>query len=161
MIARQDFTDEQWYRLRSAPFQVTEAVIEADPSGTLATGRELKAFESELERVRYDPDENGLMRLIANSLRDDAAADTGVAPTDLPEDGSLADRVIAVLADLRVVLDATVEPDTSAAFRAWLLQIGTVTASAAKEGFAGVAGPTISEPEQAFLDRLREALGLD
>lgn len=160
MIARQDFTDEQWYQLRSAPFQVTEAVIEADPSGTLATGRELKAFEAELERVRYDPEENGLMRLIANSLKDDAATDTGAPPADLPEDGSLADRVIVVFGDLRTVLDATVEPETNAAFRAWLLQLATVTASAAKEGVAGVTGPTVSEPEQAFLDRLSEALGL-
>ncbi len=161
VIARQDFTDEQWYRLRSAPFQVAEAVIEADPSGSLATGRELKAFEAELERVRYDPDENGLMRIIANSLKDDAAADTGVAPADLPEDGSLPDRVITVLGDLRGVLDATVEPDANAAFRAWLLQIATLTASAAKEGFAGVAGPAVSDAEQAFLDRLQGALGLD
>jgi len=161
MIARHDFTDEQWYRLRSAPFEVAEAVIESDPSGTLATGRELKAFEAELERVRYDPDENGLIRIIANSLKDDAAADTGVPPADLPEDGSLPDRVITVLPDLRSALDATVEPDTSAAFRAWLLQIATITASAAKEGFAGLTGPAISDAEQAYLDRLREALGVE
>ena len=41
MIARTDFTDEQWFRLRSAPFQVATAIVEADLSGTLATGREL------------------------------------------------------------------------------------------------------------------------
>jgi hypothetical protein len=68
--------------------------------------------------------------------------------------------VISVLGDLRAALDATVEPETNTAFRAWLLQIATVTAAAAKEGFAGITGPTISDAEQAFLDRLREALGL-
>ncbi len=158
MIARRDFTDEQWYRLRAAPFQVTEAVIEADPSGTLATGRELKAVEAELERVRHDPEENSLVRLVANSLRDDAATDPGVAPADLPEDGPLNERVLAVMADLPAVLDATVEPETNTGFRTWIVGIAEIAAEAAKEGFAGVAGPTVSDEEQAFLDRLREVL---
>ncbi len=160
MIARRDFTDEQWYRLRSAPFEVTEAVLEIDPSGTLATGRELKAVETELERVRYDPEEDALIRLVANSLKDDAATDTGVAPADLPEDGPLPERVLKVMADLPAVLDATVEADTNEAFRSWIVQIATIAASAAKEGFAGLTGPAVSDAEQAFLDRLRRALGL-
>ena len=158
MIARRDFTDEQWYRLRAAPFQVTEAVIEADPSGTLATGRELKAVEAELERVRLDPEENSLIRLVANSLKDDAATDPGAAPADLPEDGPLPERVVTVMADLPAVLDATVDADTNAAFRTWIVRIAEIAAEATKEGFAGVAGPTVSDEEQAFLDRLREAL---
>ena len=158
MIARRDFTDEQWYRLRAAPFQVTEAVIEADPSGTLATGRELKAVEAELERVRLDPGENSLIRLVANSLKDDAATDPGAAPADLPEDGPLPERVVTVMADLPAVLDATVDADTNAAFRTWIVRIAEIAAEATKEGFAGVAGPTVSDEEQAFLDRLREAL---
>lgn len=161
MIARRDFTDEQWYRLRAAPFQVTEAVIEAAPSGTLATGRELRAVEAEFDRVRHDPEENSLIRLVANSLRDDAAADTGTAPADLPEDGPLPGRVLTVLADLPAVLDATVAADTNSAFREWLVRIAEIAAGAAREGFAGVSGPTVSDEEQAFLDRLREALGLD
>ncbi len=160
MIARHDFTDEQWFRLRSAPFEVAMAVVDTDPSGTLGTGRELKAFEAELERVRYDPDENGLIRLIANSLKDDAAADAGVAPADLPDEGPLPERVLVAMADLPGVLAATVEPDTDEAFRRWLVQIATLTASAAKEGFAGLTGPAISEPEQTFLDKLRASLGL-
>jgi len=160
MIARRDFSDEQWYRLRSAPFQVAEAVMEIDPSRTLAAARELKAVEAELERVRYDPEENSLIRLVANSLKEDAAADTGTPPADQPEDGSLPERVLTVLADLPAVLDATVEADTNEAFRAWLVQIATITASAAKEGFAGIAGERISEAEQAWLDRLAEALGI-
>ena len=158
MIARRDFTDEQWYRLRAAPFQVTEAVIEADPSGTLATGRELKAVEAELERVRLDPEENSLIRLVANSLKDDAATDPGAAPADLPEDGPLPERVVTVMADLPAVLDATVDADTNAAFRTWIVRIAEIAAEATKEGFAGVAGPTVSDEEQAFLDHLREAL---
>jgi len=158
MIARRDFSDELWYRLRSAPFQVTEAVIQVDPSGTLATGRELKAVEAELERVRYDPEENSLIRLVANSLKDDAATDTGTPPADLPEDGPLPERVLATLGELPAVLGANVEADTDVAFRAWLVQIGTIAATAAKEGFAGLAGERISEAEQAWLDRLAEAL---
>ncbi len=103
----------------------------------MATGRELKAFEAELERVRYDPDENPLIRLVANSLKDDAATDAGTPPADLPEDGPLPERVLTALAELRAVLDATVETDTNEAFRAWLVTIGEIAAAAAKEGFAG------------------------
>ncbi len=160
MISRADFSDEQWYRLRSAPYEVAMAVVEVDSSGALATGRELQAVEDELERVRLDPEENGLMRLVAHSLRDDGAADTGVAPDDLPDAGPLPERVLTVMAGLPAVLAATVEPGTSAAFRSWLARIGAIAASGAREGFAGVAGPKVSDAEQAWLDRLDEALGL-
>lgn len=160
MIARRDFSDEQWYRLRSAPFQVAEAVMEIDPSRTLAGARELKAVEAELDRVRYDPDENSLVRLVANSLKDDAAADTGTPPADLPEDGPLPERVLTALQEIPAVLATTVEPDTAEAFRTWLVQLATITAAAAREGFAGLVGERVSDAEQAWLDRLAEALDL-
>jgi hypothetical protein len=161
MIARTDFTDEQWFRLRSAPFQVATAIVEADLSGTLATGRELRAVEEELQRVRYDATENSLVRLVANALNEDLEPDPGEPPADLPTEGSLPDRVVAAMAGLRATLEATVEPSTDEAFRRWLLQIATIAATASKEGFAGITGPTVSDEEQAYLDRLSEALGVD
>ena len=52
MTSRADFSDEEWFRVRAAPWQAAMGLIEAAPTGTFATGRELRAVEEELRRAR-------------------------------------------------------------------------------------------------------------
>ena len=167
MIAREDFTDDEWYRLRSAPWQAAMGVIEVDPSGGIAEGREIEAVEAELAAVQFHED---LIGLVTRDLQDlDAGVlDEGVAPSAGPTAAaqesatageSFPDLVIEAMTAVREVLD-TKAPDQSAAFRSWLFQIATAAAEAGKEGFAGLAGPTVSDEESGYLTRLRDALGV-
>ncbi len=166
MAEREDFTDDEWYLLRSAPWQAAMGVVEVDPSGSLTTGHEIEAMEAELAGSQFDENLIGLVTrdlLDADKLDENGAASAGqvAAVAEKTDAGdSFPDRVVEAMAAVRTLLDAKA-PDESEAFRAWLLGLATASAEAGKEGFAGVTGPRVSDDEAGYLDRLRAALGLD
>lgn len=166
VTAREDFTDDQWYRLRSAPWQAAMGVIEVDASGTLTVGRELEAVEAELAAVQFD---EGLRGLVTRDLLDadkvggedkpsagaTAAAAAGAGEDDFPH------LVIEAMAGVAEVLDDKVDADEAVAFRQWLVRLAEAAAEAGKEGVAGLTGPKVSDAEYAYLVELRTALGLE
>ncbi|HEY8060563.1 MAG TPA: hypothetical protein VID94_17485 [Acidimicrobiales bacterium] len=160
MTSREDFSDEEWFRVRAAPWQAAMGLIEAAPTGTFATGRELRAVEEELRRAGEEAD--GLVRLVAVALADENDEDTGTPPDEagVEELEALPDRVLAAMRDLTDLLDAKVDAAESEAYRRWLAGLAAIAASAAKERVAGLAGRKVSEAEQAYLDRLHEALAV-
>jgi hypothetical protein len=157
MTTRDDFTDEEWFRLRSAPWQVAMGVIEVDAHGSFATGRELRAAEAAFGRAGEGA-EADLVRLVARAVADEDDEDTGTAPDDGEITGTMPERVLQAMGPLVELLEAKVDATEGAAYRAWLLDVATVTANAAKEGVGGVAGRTVSTVEQDYLDRLRDVL---
>lgn len=161
MTAREDFDDDEWFRLRSAPWQVAMGVVEADPSGTLSTAKELYSVDQHLSRVWDHGSENDLVRMVAYALAEPAEnLSTGSPEAVPPSEGAMPDRVIAAMEQLRAVLDAKVRPAEATGICAWLVDIATDTAEAAKEGAAGLVGPRLSADEAGFLARLRMTLGL-
>ena len=167
MIQREDFTDDEWYRLRSAPWQAAMGVIEVDPSGGIAEGREIEAVEAELGARQLDED---LIGLVSRDLLDrgrsvpgDGTPSTGrtAAPeaTDAGDAEDFPTQVVEAMASLRALLDAKA-PHESEPFRVWLFGLASTAAEAGREGFAGITGPRVSETEVSYLDRLRDALGL-
>ena len=159
MTSREDFSDEEWFRVRAAPWQAAMGLIEAAPTGTFATGRELRAVEEELRRARDEGD--GLVRLVAAALADENDEDTGTPPDEAEVDeDALPDRVLAAMASLADLLDAKVDAAESEAYRRWLVGLAAMAANAAKERVGGLAGRKVSEAEQAYLDRLHEALAV-
>jgi hypothetical protein len=166
VTVREDFDDDEWYQLRSAPWQAAMGVIEVDPSGGIAAGHEIEAVEAELAAGQFD---EGLVGLVTRDLLDLDGPDDG---TDRPSAGptaaaaesvtagdSFPDLVLAAMASVRTLLDAKA-PGESEAFRTWLVALATAAAEAGREGFAGLAGPKVSDDEAGYLDRLRETLGV-
>jgi len=162
MAERSDFTDAEWFELRSAPWRVAMGVVEVDPSGALTAGREVEAIEAQLAGAQFN---EGLIGLVVRDVLDEgrdveAPPSTEVAATDVEvEDVGLPDRVLDQLSELAPIL-GKVDAEQAAAFRRWLLDVATAAAEAGREGLAGVTGPKVSEAEAAYLDRLREALGV-
>src|SRR5262245_53522868 len=79
MAQREDFTDDQWYRLRSAPWQAAMGVVEVDPSGSLTTGHEIEAVEAALAASQF---EESLVGLVTRDLLDaDKPVDDEAAAT--------------------------------------------------------------------------------
>jgi hypothetical protein len=166
MTAREDFTDDEWYRLRSAPWEAAMGVIEVDPSGGIAEGRELEAVQAELAAKQFD---EGLIGLVVRDLLDldagvldeevapagptAAAAESTTAGDDFP------DLVVVAMTAVREILDAKA-PGESEVFRTWLVKLATDAAEAGREGFAGLTGPRVSDEESGYLSRLRDALGV-
>jgi hypothetical protein len=164
MATREDFTDDEWFRLRSAPWQAAMGMIEVDPSGVFTSGRELEAVEAELAAAQFD---QGLIGLVTRDLldqdrvvgQDKPEAGPAAAASESAGDEGFADEVIDALTAVSAVLDAKVAAAEAAAFREWLITLATTAGEAGKEGLGGVIGPRVSEDESAYLDRLRRALG--
>lgn len=163
MTGREDFTDEEWFRVRSAPWQVAMGVVEIARSGPFTTGRELRAVEDELGRVQEHGAEHDLIRVVAHALAsDEAEAASGGTPPDdeSATDEDLPTAVLTAMAALAELLTGKVTPEEAAAYRAWLVELATKVAEAGKEGgFAGIGGRRVSQAEQAFLTDLEAALG--
>ena len=158
MTAREDFTDEEWARLRGAPVLVALGVVEVDPSDTLTRARELHVVDAELERVWNHGSDNELVRLVAYALAEDGADRLAGAGAGVPDEGTVSDRVLAAMGLLQRVLEAKVAGPVAAGFRQWLIGIAEETADAGKEGTAGMAGPRVSVDEATYLARLRQIL---
>jgi hypothetical protein len=165
MVEQSDFTDDEWFELRSAPWRAAMGVIEVDPSPSLTSGKELEAVEANLAGAQFG---EGLIGLVCRAVldldrvggEDKPSHGPTAARAETTEDGELPDQFLDALSALNPILDAKVDPEEAAAFRAWLVELATAAAEAGREGLAGLTGPKVSDDEAAYLDRLREALGL-
>ncbi len=165
MTGREDFTDDEWFLLRSAPWQAAMGAIEVDPSGTFTSGREVEAVDAELAASQFD---EGLIGLVTRELLD---ADK-VTGEDMPDAGPTAaidesagdegfvDHVVEAMTTVSALLEAKAEATEAAAFRHWLVRLATAAAEAGREGLGGITGPRVSDDEAGYLDRLRAALAV-
>ena len=166
MTAREDFDDDEWYQLRSAPWQAAMGVIEVDPSGGVAAGHEIEAVEAVLAASQF---EENLIGLVTRDLLDldgpeenddrPSAGPTAAAAESATAGDSFPELVLEAMAGVRALLDAKA-PAESEVFRSWLVSLATAAAEAGREGFAGLAGPKVSDDEAGYLERLRAALGV-
>ncbi len=163
MSTRSDFTDDEWYRLRSAPWQAAMGVVEADVSGTLTTGRELGAVDALMVAVQYEEDLRGLVVrdvLDADKVGGPDKPSAGATGTGADGEADFPAKVIQAMTELNELLTAKVDADEADAFRRWLVGLAEAAAEAGKEGVAGLTGPRVSDPEYAYLVELRTALGV-
>jgi hypothetical protein len=159
MTSKADFTEEEWARLKRAPFVAGMAISLADPGGPIEAMKETAAT---LKTVRSA--ENGDRGDFVGSLAREVVADAGQRKNPLggfkPTKGASAG--VEILDELREVNRIAAEkaaPEDAAALRAWLLDTAQEAADAAKEGgFMGWHAQRVSEGEQRMLNSLKEAL---
>jgi hypothetical protein len=161
MTSKADFTDEEWARLKRAPFVAGMAISLADPGGPIEAVKETSAT---LKTVLRAAEEGGRAELV-DAVAGDAAQDTKERKSPLagfkPAKGASAG--VEILDELREVNRLVSEKATAeeaAAMRDLLMYAAQESANAAKEGgFMGFRAERVSAGEQEMLDRLREALG--
>ena len=159
MTSKADFTDEEWTRLKRAPFVAGMAISLADPGGPIEA---LKETSATLKTVRAA--ESGARGELVAALAREVVADAGQRKSPLggfkPTKGATAG--VEILEELRQVNQTVSEkgtPEDAAAVREWLLEAAQEAANAAKEGgFMGFRAERVSEGEQRMLDSLRDAL---
>ena len=160
MTSKADFTDEEWTRLKRAPFVAGLAISLADPGGPIEAVKETSAT---LRTVVRAGEEGGRGELV-DALAREAAEETRQRKNPLagfkPSRGATAG--VEILDELREVNDVVwrkASPEEAAAMREWLLAAAQEAANAAKEGgFLGFRAERVSEGEQRMLDRLNEVL---
>jgi hypothetical protein len=160
MTSKADFTDEEWTRLKRAPFVSGMAISIADPGGPIEAFKETSAT---LKSVLAAAEGGGRGELVDGVAREvSAEARQRKSPLAGFKPSSGATAGIEILDELRAVnriLEGKATGEEAAAFREWLLQTAQAAADAAKEGgFMGFHAERVSEGEQRMLDNLREAL---
>jgi hypothetical protein len=159
MTGKADFTEEEWTRLKRAPFVAGMAISLADPGGPIEAVKETAAT---LKTVR-EAESGGRGELI-DALAQEVVADTRQRTNplhDFKPKGALAGQeILDELADVNRLVSAKATPEEADAYRDWLRTAAQEAANAAKEGgFMGFHAVRVSEGEQRMLDKLAEVLG--
>jgi hypothetical protein len=159
MTSKADFTDEEWARLKRAPFVAGMAISLADPGGPIEAVKETAAT---LKAVRAA--EGGDRGELAGAIAREVVAEAGQRKNPLggfkPSAGANAGvEILGELGEVNRIVSEKASPEDAAAVRGWLLEAAQDAANAAKEGgFMGFHAERVSEGEQRMLDRLNEVL---
>jgi len=155
MTSKQDFTDEEWQRIRRAPLVAGFAISIADPGGPIELAKETLAS---LRSATLPPSQEELLASVALDVQALAQQKQSPLGDFKPTNGQL---VLDELRGVNELVTAKATPQEVDAFRGWLVATAQAAADAAKEGgFMGFRAERVSAGERQMLDQVRAALGL-
>jgi hypothetical protein len=158
MTTKSDFTEEEWARVRRAPFVAGMAISLADPGGPIELSKETM---STMKSATNPPTREQLLTDVALDIQSMAQQRENPLTDFKPTQGT--DPRQHIVDELRAVSDLVSSKATAeeaAAFKQWLLACAQAAAEAAKEGgFLGFGATQVSEGEQKMLDQVRSAIG--
>jgi hypothetical protein len=159
MTTKADYTDEEWVRLRRAPFVAGMAISIADPGGPIELTRETLAT---LKATSSPPSQDELLVSVSQEVHSMVKQKQNPLADFKPDSSALAGKMILdELGAVNSILGAKATSEEADTFRQWLLEVATAAAEAAKEGgFMGFGAVRVSEGEQRMVDQLRAALGI-
>jgi hypothetical protein len=159
MTTKADFNDEEWTRLKRAPFVAGMAITLADPGGPIEALKETKATLQTVTGA-VGGDRGPLVQAIAGEVAAEARQRHSPLAGFKPTSGATAGvEILDELAAVNEILKAKTTPEEAEAVREWLLAAAQEAANAAKEGgFLGFHAERISTGEQEMLNRLNETL---
>ena len=154
MTSKQDFTDEDWTRIRRAPLVAGFAISLADPGGPIELAKETMAS---LRSATLPPSQEELLASVALDVQ--ALAQHRQNPLgDFKPRGS--QQGLEELRAVNELVTAKATPQEAEAFRGWLVAAAQAAADAGKEGgFMGFGAERVSAGEQRMLEQVRSALG--
>jgi hypothetical protein len=156
MTTKADFSEEEWTRVKRAPFVAGMAISLADPGGPIEAFKETAAT---LKTVQGAEGHDGVVgeaaREVVTEARDRKNPLHGFHPK-----GTLAgQQIVDELVDVNRIVSEKATPEEAEAYREWLKTAAQEAANAAKEGgFLGWHAERVSEGEQRMLDKLDEVL---
>jgi hypothetical protein len=159
MTSKQDFTEEEWGRIRRAPLIAGLAISIADPGGPIEITKETMAS---LKAVTAPPSREELLLDVSQDLRQLAQEKQNPMADFQVDKGALAgQQILDELRDVNEILEAKAPPEEAEAFRRWMIAVAQGAADAAKEGgFLGFGAEQVSEGERRMLEQLGSALGV-
>ena len=155
MTSKQDFTNEEWTRIRRGPLVAGIAISLADPGGPIEVAKESVAS---LRSATLPPSQEELLAAVALDMQALAQQRQNPLGDFTPRSGQ---QVLEELRGVNQVVTAKATPEEAEAFRRWLVAAAQAAADAAKEGgFLGFGAEQVSAGEQQMLDQVRAELGL-
>ena len=157
MTTKSDFTEEEWIRVRRAPFVAGMAISLADPGGPIELARESTAS---LKSATNPPTREQLIAEIALDVQAMTQQRqnplSGFKPTNAATAGQ---QILDELRAVSAIVSSKATADEIPAFKEWLLTTAQAAADAAKEGgFMGFHAIQVSQGEDAMLDQVRSAI---
>jgi hypothetical protein len=158
MAGKADFTEDEWTRLKRAPFIAGMAISLADPGGPIEAVKETAATLKTVTAA-----EDGSRGPFVGALAGEAVADARARHNplhDFKPKGALAGQeIVEELTAVNAIVSAKATPEEADTYRTWLKDAAQEAANAAKEGgFFGFHAVRVSEGEQRMIDKLAEAL---
>ena len=159
MTTKGDFTEEEWTRLKRAPFVAGMAISLADPGGPIEAVKETAATLKTVTGAEGG-DRGELVQAIARDALAEARQRKNPLGGFRPSKGATAGvEILDELREVNRIVSDKAAPEEAAAVRAWLLAAAQEAANAAKEGgFLGFHAERVSKGEQDMLDRLGDVL---
>jgi hypothetical protein len=155
MTSKQDFTDEEWVRIRRAPLVAGVAISLADPGGPIEVAKETMAS---LRSATLPPSQEELLASMALDVQALAQHRQNPLGDFKPRSGQ---QVLEELRAVNEIVQAKATPEEVEAFRGWLVAAAQAAADAGKEGgFMGFGAERVSAGERQMLDQVRAALGM-
>jgi hypothetical protein len=155
MTSKQDFTDEEWTRIRRAPLVAGVAISLADPGGPIEIAKETMAT---LRSATLPPSQEELLASVALDVQAMTQHKQNPLGDFKPRGGQ---QVLEELKAVNQAVTAKATQEEAAAFRGWLVAAAQAAADAGKEGgFLGFGGEQVSAGEQRMLEQVRAALGI-
>jgi hypothetical protein len=155
MTSKQDFTDEDWTRIRRAPLVAGVAISLADPGGPIELAKETMAS---LRSATLPPSQEELLAAVALDVQAMTQHKQNPLGEFKPRGGQ---QVLEELKAVNEIVTAKATAEEAAAFRRWLLAAAQAAADAGKEGgFLGFGGEQVSAGEQRMLEQVGAALGM-
>jgi len=158
MTTKNDFIDEEWIRVRRAPFVAGMAISLADPGGPIELAKESMAA---LKSATNPPSREQLLAEIALDIQAMTQQRQNPLSDFKPTDASQArQQILDELRTVSAIVNSKAAAEETAAFKQWLLTTAQAAADAAKEGgFMGFGATQVSQGESDMLDQVRTAIG--
>jgi hypothetical protein len=159
MTSKADYTEQEWVRLRRAPFVAGLAISIADPGGPIELAKETIAT---LKAASTPTSQEELLVAVSQEIASMVNQKQNPMAGFKPDRSALAGKMILdELKGVNEILTAKATPEEADAFRRWLLTTAQAAADGAKEGgFMGFGAELVSQGEQRMLDELRAALAM-
>ena len=158
MTSRDGFTDEEWAKMRRAPFVAGMAISLADPGGPIELAKETIAT---LKAASAPPGQDELLIALSKDIM--ASMQNKQKPLEgfKIENAALAgEQVLGELREVVGIVRAKASPTEVEGFAEWMVAVAQAAADAAKEGgFMGFGAEQVSAGESSMLSKLREAVG--
>ena len=156
MTSKADFAEDEWTRLKRAPFIAGMAISLADPGGPIEAIKETAAT---LKTVTGATQTGGLVGAVATEVTEEARHRQNPLADFKPKGAMAGQEILEELRAVNGIVTAKATQADADAYRAWLLAAAREAADAAKEGgFMGFHAERVSEGEQRMLDELATAL---
>jgi hypothetical protein len=159
MTTKADFTEEEWARLKRAPFIAGLAISLADPGGPIEAIKETAAALKTVTAAADSTERGELVGALAREVTEEARHRKNPLSGFRPKGALAGQEILDELRAVNAIVSEKASPEEAEAFRAWLLDAAKESADAAKEGgFLGFHAERVSEGEQRMLDQLAGVL---